>query len=1058
MNTKSHIQKDRVLKYIPHILFLITIIFISSQDRNISYAAYSCGSDYSCTCYEPEYRCDAAGVGCIELSGGRLQCPDFPYVDSVCRNNSSSSCSGEAVYESAGGICYWHYFNCPNYDCDIWNSGGGGGIPPTTEPGQQNWQPECDSPHIFPSSAIAGQQLTLTGNAHDPNGDGIDYLFWRSSAPGFPFTPGMGTFVEDAPGEAGEDTPIVYWTPANVTSNTNVDVSFQANDNRGGATWCSGTVLVSPSGPGNRFPVCSGISGPGTVHIGSVSQYTANASDPDGNSLSYSWNAPSGSFTPNNTRSVNWTAPANVGSVELTSTVSDGNGGTVVCRKTVNVITNNNSPICTSISGPGTVHIGSVSQYTANASDPDGDNLTYSWSAPSGTFNPNNQRIVNWTAPITTGTVVLTANISDGRGGTTSCTRSVNVRNLLPSCSISGPSSVDERSVTNFTASGSDPTGGTLSFTWSASPLAGLFYPYQGQSVNWTAPNVTSNQSNTINVDVSSTSGFQNNCTKPITIIEVNRPPECGQIGGPTEVYAPGDGEENRVSYFVKNPIDESQKGCTDPDGDTLTYSWNLNPPDTGGIFSGSGFTADWSVSSTVSADQRTVRVTVSDGKGGSVSRSLLVTVIPSFSVTANVSLSDESCDFNFTNPAENAQVQVYRIQNGASTLITEGNTDGQGRWVSGRISRVADKEISVCASYTHEDLSQCDSYSVTCHRIGNTVGNGNCTLPQTVPTSDNMEVDFSARPNDEESWYTSIDGGIVVPQMIASLPCTGADIPVSNGFTSNMINNQSNVFDPLHKYYLFTSAQRFRSADDPPVVEGDNGGYAQNLNHTYEYLMSKYSFRPDFGGGREVTEITDFSKEFDPKNVGVYKMSIENFNSLVSKSSISYDLTENGTAILYVYGPDNMVEPTTMDIRKAIQHKDIRNDNEKLLIVTDSPVQVSSAVGYNVRLGPTYSVTGNPNISTPILSTKDITIIGGVDSPVYQQQLGIILQGPLVTRKEIFFQRDLGALFNGRLPSEAIRYFPSIVYELTQMERSHSDIKAFTGFGIYDLQWQVED
>ncbi len=966
MNTKSHIQKDRVLKYIPHILFLITIIFISSQDRNISYAA-SCGPQGSdCQC-NPDFQCGDYEAGCVP--GEPKSCPwdQYRFVRDEC-NTKSGFIDGYAVYENASGTCYAHYFYCTNISCDAWNGGGGGGIPPTTEPGQQNWQPECDSPRIFPSSAIAGQQLTLTGNAHDPNGDGIDYLFWRSSAPGFPFTPGMGTFVEDAPGEAGEDTPIVYWTPANVTSNTNVDVSFQANDNRGGATWCSGTVLVSPSGPGNRFPVCSGISGPGTVHIGSVSQYTANASDPDG------------------------------------------------------------------------------------------DNLTYSWSAPSGTFNPNNQRIVNWTAPITTGTVVLTANISDGRGGTTSCTRSVNVRNLLPSCSISGPSSVDERSVTNFTASGSDPTGGTLSFTWSASPLAGLFYPYQGQSVNWTAPNVTSNQSNTINVDVSSTSGFQNNCTKPITIIEVNRPPECGQIGGPTEVYAPGDGEENRVSYFVKNPIDESQKGCTDPDGDTLTYSWNLNPPDTGGIFSGSGFTADWSVSSTVSADQRTVSVTVSDGKGGSVSRSLLVTVIPSFSVTADVNLSAESCDFDVTDPAEGAQVQVYSIKNGATTLITQGNTDGQGRWVSGRVSRVADKQISVCASYTHEDLSECNSYSVTCHRIGNTVGNGNCTLPQTIPGSGGMEVDFSASPNDEESWYTSIDGGIVVPQMITSLPCTGADIPVSNGFTSNMINNQSNVFDPLHKYYLFTSAQRFRSADDPPVVEGDNGGYAQNLNHTYEYLMSKYSFRPDFGGGREVTEITDFSKEFDPKNVGVYKMSIENFNSLVSKSSISYDLTENGTAILYVYGPDNMVEPTTMDIRKAIQHKDIRNDNEKLLIVTDSPVQVSSAVGYNVRLGPTYSVTGNPNISTPILSTKDITIIGGVDSPVYQQQLGIILQGPLVTRKEIFFQRDLGALFNGRLPSEAIRYFPSIVYELTQMERSHSDIKAFTGFGIYDLQWQVED
>src|SRR5204863_2419098 len=69
---------------------------------------------------------------------------------------------------------------------------------------------------------------------------------------------------------------------------------------------------------------------------------------------------------------------------------------------------------------PCTVEVGRTSTVTADAQDPDGDALTYRWSAPSGSFqNAAGQQTV-WTAPQQEGAVPVTVTVSDGRGGTAS--------------------------------------------------------------------------------------------------------------------------------------------------------------------------------------------------------------------------------------------------------------------------------------------------------------------------------------------------------------------------------------------------------------------------------------------------------------------------------------------------------------------------------------------------------------------------------------------------------------------------------------------------------------
>ena len=64
---------------------------------------------------------------------------------------------------------------------------------------------------------------------------------------------------------------------------------------------------------------------------------------------------------------------------------------------------------------------------SADAQDPDGDTLTYRWSAPTGTFANPASRQTPWTAPGQVGAVPLTVTVNDGRGMTASDTVTVQV-------------------------------------------------------------------------------------------------------------------------------------------------------------------------------------------------------------------------------------------------------------------------------------------------------------------------------------------------------------------------------------------------------------------------------------------------------------------------------------------------------------------------------------------------------------------------------------------------------------------------------------------------------
>src|SRR6185436_13865177 len=90
-------------------------------------------------------------------------------------------------------------------------------------------------------------------------------------------------------------------------------------------------------------------------------------------------------------------------------------------------IAQNRPPTVTAQCDPCSVQVGQNSTVRGNGTDPDGDTLTYRWTAPSGTLaTPNNQQST-WTAPQQPGPVTLTVTVNDGKGGTASATTTIQV-------------------------------------------------------------------------------------------------------------------------------------------------------------------------------------------------------------------------------------------------------------------------------------------------------------------------------------------------------------------------------------------------------------------------------------------------------------------------------------------------------------------------------------------------------------------------------------------------------------------------------------------------------
>jgi hypothetical protein len=295
-------------------------------------------------------------------------------------------------------------------------------------------------------------------------------------------------------------TPILFsWTVPDGSSVTEADlqllcdaltqvVSVAFNGTSVPTSGVLGITLVSPE-VANRVPVFSASSAKSTVETQTLT-FTVSASDPDGDTLTYSATGlPSGATLSGQTFS--WTpAVGQAGSYTVTFVASDGVGGQSSQAVAIAVTAStDHAPVLASI-GSKSATVNTALSFTISATDADGDALSYATSPlPTGATFSN--RTFTWT-PTTTGSSTVTFYVSDG---TLTDSEAVTISvvagstNRAPVLASIGAKSVSVGTRLSFTVSASDPDGDTLTYSTGTLPTGATF---SNKTFNWTPATVGS--------------------------------------------------------------------------------------------------------------------------------------------------------------------------------------------------------------------------------------------------------------------------------------------------------------------------------------------------------------------------------------------------------------------------------------------------------------------------------------------------------------------------------------------------------------------------------------
>jgi len=127
---------------------------------------------------------------------------------------------------------------------------------------------------------------------------------------------------------------------------------------------------------------------------------------------------------------------------------------------------------------------------TVTATDPDGDPLVYAWSSPSGSFSAPGAATTNWTAPASSGSVLLHVGVSDPSGATATLDVSMTVGtgmgsayviadiNTAPEVQnmVPDPTRIDAGDTTYLDLTATDSDGDALTYDWNeVFPCEGFF-------------------------------------------------------------------------------------------------------------------------------------------------------------------------------------------------------------------------------------------------------------------------------------------------------------------------------------------------------------------------------------------------------------------------------------------------------------------------------------------------------------------------------------------------------------------------------------------------------
>jgi len=298
--------------------------------------------------------------------------------------------------------------------------------PPVTPPAATNRAPTISGAPA--ASVTATQAYSFTPAASDPDGQALTFSITNR--------PAWATFSTATGSLSG--------TPTSAQVRTYSNIVITVSDGALSASLPAFSITVNASA--NRAPVISG-SAATSVVAGSAYSFTPTASDPDGQTLTYSIaNKPSwASFNASTGRISGTPASANVGITSgIVITVSDGALSASLAAFSITVTAPPNSAPVISGTPAASVAAGSAYSFTPTASDTDGNTLAFSISGKP-----------SW-ATFSTATGALTGTPTAGQAGT--------YANIV----ITVSDGTTSTSLSGFSITVTAASTGTATLSWSA--------------------------------------------------------------------------------------------------------------------------------------------------------------------------------------------------------------------------------------------------------------------------------------------------------------------------------------------------------------------------------------------------------------------------------------------------------------------------------------------------------------------------------------------------------------------------------------------------------------